>query len=139
MKVTRDVVKDLLTVYLSGEATADTRAFVEQYLETDPNLAREVETARARDLELPETPAPTAAAERQALETTRQLLKNRTSTLVVATVFTLLPFAFTFEGSRITFLLIRDAPIIGFTWWATAAVMWIWHIRIRRRLRVSGL
>lgn len=139
MKVTRDVVKDLLTVYLSGEATADTRAFVEQYLETDPNLAREVEAARARDLELPETPAPTAAAERQALETTRQLLKNRTSTLVVATVFTLLPFAFTFEGSRITFLLIRDAPIIGFTWWATAAVMWIWHIRIRRRLRVSGL
>ena len=30
MKVTRDVVKDLLTVYLAGEASPDTKAFVEE-------------------------------------------------------------------------------------------------------------
>lgn len=34
---------------------------------------------------------------------------------------------------------IRDAPVIGIAWWVTAAIMWIWHVRIRRRLRVSGL
>ena len=38
-----------------------------------------------------------------------------------------------------TFFLIRDAPVIGIAWWVTAAIMWIWHVRIRRRLRVSGL
>jgi len=35
--------------------------------------------------------------------------------------------------------LIRDAPLIGIPWWVTAAIMWIWHLRIRHRLRVSGL
>ena len=139
MNVTRDVVKDLLTVYLAGEASADTRAFVEDYLKSDAALAREVETARAGALGLPSTPPPAPAAEKQALDATRQLLKTRTSTLVVATVFTLLPLSFVFHDSRITFVLIRDAPVIGLTWWATAAVMWTWHILVRRRLRVSGL
>ena len=41
--------------------------------------------------------------------------------------------------ATITFLLIRDAPVIGIAWWVTAAIMWIWHVMIRRRLRVSGL
>jgi hypothetical protein len=63
----------------------------------------------------------------------------RTSTLVVAIVFTVLPLTFVFHGTTITFVLIRDAPIIGITWWVTAAIMWIWHVRLRRRLRVSGL
>ena len=39
MKVTRDVVLDLLPLYLAGEASSDTRALVERYLETDPELA----------------------------------------------------------------------------------------------------
>ena len=58
---------------------------------------------------------------------------------MVAILFTALPLTFAFEGSRITFLLIRDAPTIGLAWWLTAAIMWIWHGVIRRRLRVSGL
>jgi len=52
---------------------------------------------------------------------------------------TLLPFSFVFEGSRVTFVLLRDAPVIALAWWATAVVMWAWQISIRRRLRVSGL
>ena len=42
MKVTRDVVLDLLPLYLAGEASADTRALVEAYLATDPELAARV-------------------------------------------------------------------------------------------------
>ncbi|RPI19687.1 MAG: hypothetical protein EHM61_28170 [Acidobacteria bacterium] len=139
MNVTRDVVKDLLSLYLAGEASADTRVFVEEYLQRDPSLAREVEAARIDQPELPPTPPPDATAEKLALDRTRQLLKTRTSTMAVAVVFTLIPLAFVLEDSSITFLLIRDAPIIGLTWWATAVVMWICHLYIRRRLRVSGL
>ena len=40
MKVTRDVILDLLPLYLAGEASADTRILVEKYLETDPKLAQ---------------------------------------------------------------------------------------------------
>jgi anti-sigma factor RsiW len=137
MNITRNVVKDLIPVYLAGDASAETQALVESYLKTDPELAADVAAARGESLRLPATPPPTA--EKQALDATRQLLKSRTSTLVVATLFTVLPLTFAFRGTTITFFLIRDAPIIGIAWWMTAAVMWIWHATIRRRLRVSGL
>jgi len=137
MNISRDVVKDLVVVYLAGEASADTRALVESHLKTDPELAREVAAARDSGLGLPATHPPTR--EKQALDATRQQIKHRTSTLAVAMIFTVLPLTFAFRGTTITFLLIRDAPIIGFAWWATAAIMWIWHVSIRRRLHVSGL
>jgi len=137
MNISRDVVKDLIPVYLAGDASADTRALVESYLKTDPELAVDVTAARGASLGLPATRPPTA--EKQTLDATRQLLKSRTSTLVVATIFTVLPLTFAFNGTAITFVLIRDAPVIGIAWWVTAAIIWIWHARIRRRLRVSGL
>ena len=77
--------------------------------------------------------------EKEAFEETRRWLKHRTSTLVVASVFTVLPLTFVFEGSRITFILLRDKPVVAYAWWATAAVMWAAHFVIRRRTRVSGL
>jgi hypothetical protein len=137
MKISRDIVKDLIPVYLAGDASADTQALVESYLKTDRELAGDVTAARGASLGLPATRPPTA--EKQTLDATRQLLKSRTSTLVVATIFTVLPLTFAFHGTTITFFLIRDAPVIGFAWWMMAAVMWTWHVWIRRRLRVSGL
>jgi hypothetical protein len=137
VNISRDVVKDLIAVYLAGEASADTRALVESYLKTDPELAKDVEAAGGATLGLPPTGTPTA--EKQTLEATQQQIKVRTSTLAVALIFTVLPLTFAFHGKTITFLLIRDAPVIGLTWWATAAIMWIWHLMIRRRLRVSRL
>ena len=139
MEITRDVVRDLLTVYLAGEASADTRRLVEEYLQTDPGLAADVARARREPLDWPVTPAPPPSAEKQALDATRQLLKSRTSTLVIACLFTVLPLSFVFEGSRITFVVLRDAPAVAFAWWGTAAVMWAAHFWIRRRVRVSGL
>ena len=38
MKVTRDVILDLLPIYLADEASEDTRALVANYLEHDPQL-----------------------------------------------------------------------------------------------------
>ena len=137
MNISRDIVKDLVAVYLAGDASADTRALVEAHLKTDPELARDVEAARGASLGPPPTPTPTA--EKQALDATRRQLKTRTQTLVVAIVFTVLPLTFAFEGTRVTFILIRDAPVIGAAWWLTAAIMWICYVRLRRRLQVSGL
>jgi hypothetical protein len=67
------------------------------------------------------------------------MVKARTSTLVLAVLFSALPFTFTFTGGRITFVLFKDEPIIAAAWWGTAAVMWVWHLWVRRRLAVSGL
>ena len=139
MMVTRDVVRDLLPAYLGGEASADTRRLVEAFLAGDPELAKEVEAESGEDFGLPDTPAPASTAEKEALDQTRRLLKHRTSTLVVAAIFTVLPLTFVFDGSGITFVLFRDKPVVAAAWWLTAAVMWISHFIIRRRTRVSGL
>lgn len=50
MKITRNVILDLLPLYLADEASADTRTLVEEYLETDPELER---MAKQAAIELP--------------------------------------------------------------------------------------
>jgi hypothetical protein len=138
MNVTRDVMRDLLTVYLAGDASADTRALVEDYLAHDPVLKAEADAAGG-GLSLPPTAASVPTAEKQALDKTRELMKTRTSTLATAVLFTALPFSFMFSDGQVTFLLFRDAPRIAAAWWVTAAVLWGWHFWVRRRLKVSGL
>ena len=39
MEITRDVILDLLPMYLDNDVSADTRALIKAYLETDPELA----------------------------------------------------------------------------------------------------
>ena len=137
MNLSRDVLRDLIALVEAGEASADTRALVAEQLAADPELAREVE--RSRQTSLPPTPPPPPTAEKRSLDATRKLLKDRTSTFGVALLFTLLPFAFKVSDGELTFLLFRDAPKIAAAWWFTAACMWIYHLHIRRKLRVTGL
>jgi hypothetical protein len=40
MDVTRDVILDLMPLYLADEVSPDTRALIDKYLETDPELAK---------------------------------------------------------------------------------------------------
>ena len=42
MNVTKEVIIDLLPVYLAGEASLATRVLVEEFLAQDPELAQEV-------------------------------------------------------------------------------------------------
>jgi anti-sigma factor RsiW len=39
MKITRNVILDLLPIYVANEASSDTRALVESYLASDPEAA----------------------------------------------------------------------------------------------------
>lgn len=50
---TRDVVVDLWPLYVSGEASADTRALVEDFLEREPELGERLRGAVAADLAPP--------------------------------------------------------------------------------------
>ena len=52
MEITRNVILDLLPLYLADEASADTRTLVEEFLATDPELAEIA--AQSNALELPE-------------------------------------------------------------------------------------
>jgi hypothetical protein len=45
--ITRNIILDLLPLYLANEVSADTRAFVDKFLETDPRLAKVVRQSLA--------------------------------------------------------------------------------------------
>ena len=51
MKITRNIILDLLPLYAAKEASADTTALVDEYLESDPELA-DIAKSMAR-LDLP--------------------------------------------------------------------------------------
>ena len=134
MKVTRDVVKDLLTVYLAGEASPDTRVLVEDWLRTDPDLARQAE--QARGLDLPAVPALPQTIEKRALDRTRRHLRWRSVLLGFTIYVTALPFSFTFNSAGFNGLLIDDWPErIAVS--ALAIVLWIVYWRMSRSMRLS--
>ena len=51
MNITKNVVLDLLPVYLAGEASDDTRRLVEEYLTRDPDLAQRVRQHSTKGLD----------------------------------------------------------------------------------------
>jgi len=73
LNVTRDVVADLWPVYESGEATADTRALVDEFLAKDPAFAA---TLRATPAMNPPAPDVTPDAKLAALKRTRDLVQG---------------------------------------------------------------
>lgn len=135
MNITRDVVHDLLPLIDAGEASADSRALVEAFLREDAEFARTVRASRqgADRLRDSRTAAAPARIELEALERTRALLKRRTWTLALALFFTAMPFAFAFNGSRVTFFMIRDEPGSAL-FLVSAAYLWVQYVRLQRRL-----
>jgi len=136
MSITRDVVKDLVTVYLAGEATADTRALVEDWLRSDPELAAQVE--RARGLELPVVAAPAPTVEKRAFDRTRRRLRGRGIVLGAAIYFTTLPLTVTFGSDGFHGLLLEDwtARIPALV---VAAALWVVYWRMSRPVVARGL
>ena len=84
MQVTRDVILDLLPLYLGNEVSADTRALVEDYLETDPELAQVAE--RLGTSGLPgEIPSPLRQEDKmEAYKEAKRLIMVRTIVLAAA-------------------------------------------------------
>lgn len=138
MNVTREIVKDLLPLYVAGEASAETRAAVEEWLGRDAELARLVEALRRDSAPTPALPV-TPGAGQAALATTKTLLRRRTWLLALALFFTGLPLSFVFDSGGLRFLMLRDAPLASLACLAVAVVLWVAFGAIARRLRVTGL
>lgn len=77
MEVKRNVILDLLPLYIADEASAETRALVEEYLKGDPELAEIARRSREMNL-TNHIPAP-ASREKELesyLEAKRQLFRQ---------------------------------------------------------------
>jgi len=84
-EVTRNVILDLLPLYVSGEVSTDTAALVREYLDSDSELA-EVAKTMAQANSNNEVPAPRSKeAEMEGFEKTKQLMIIR-STIVIGLI-----------------------------------------------------
>lgn len=88
MEITRNVIQDLLPLYLAGEASADTAALVETYLETDPELAKIAEQAATTGL----AEVPTPLSKENAMETYKKanqwmVIRTLGLAVIIAAVF----------------------------------------------------
>lgn len=139
MKVTQNVIHDLVPAYLSGEASADTVALVEEFLRLNSDLARTVEALRANPLpELPIALRPTQ--EKETLDMTKQLLRWRGILMGLAIFLTMLPLSFRFDNGRITWTFLQEVPPLATALVCLGALScWAGFLYVRRRLQVTGL
>jgi hypothetical protein len=140
MKITRDVITDLLPAYLTNEASYDTRALVEEFFKQDPEFAALAKEKKSEELlgQLPATPLP-KDHERETLIRTKNMLKWRTHWLILAIVFTLMPLSCVFSSKGLVWIMFRDAPYAANSFFIFAAVSWIYYFRSRHKLRSSGI
>jgi hypothetical protein len=114
MTVPRDVILDLLPLYLADEASPATRELVENYLKQDPALAQRVREQRG-GLVLPETAGPPPELELRSLRRTRRMLTWQRWMFGLGLSATILSFSvvINFEGARPVeaHMVMRDLPL----------------------------
>ena len=134
MNVTKDVIIDLLPAYLSGEASADTRALIEEMAAGEPSVARLLEAARRDEREpaLRQPIALPADVERESVSRTRSVLRWRGVLLALAITCTLMPFAMSFSDGHVTSVLFYDQPASQVLW-LLAPVFWVASRMLGRR------
>lgn len=139
MRMTDEVMNDLLTVYLAGEASADTKAFVEGHARQNAAFASKLAAAGA--FSLPDVPQskPLNDLELRTLAHTRQFIFLRTLFWASAWVFTLLPLTFMDDGRGVRFVFLGHHPGLVWAFWSLAAASWTACYVMHRQVRQAGL
>jgi len=133
MKLEQDVIVDLLPAYFSGEASAATRAVVEDYFQENPEFAK---TARAGSWPLEGLKAPFAPPDKEkeklALELARRITEERASLLWVAVCFSLILLVFRVQNHKLVWVMWQD-PRLGSIFALLAVFFWAFYWRSRVR------
>jgi len=136
MKITRDVITDLLPVYLSGEASTDTKALVDSFLKDDPEFAKLIDENGAV---LPDGQVKLSKdIEMDTLNETKKLLQQRSTYLAFTILFLLLPASFKFDTHGIYWMW-ADTPINVLIFLAFGIIFGIQYWRISRKLKGTDL
>jgi hypothetical protein len=132
MKITRDIVSDLWPLYESGEASADTRALVEEFLKSDYEFARRLQEDSKVLAAVPISLSPDQ--ETKALSRTRQAMLRKDWPLFFAILFSAMSFGrivsdTSFDGSPKRFIITASIAVL----------FWIWFlVRYARKLKVTA-
>jgi hypothetical protein len=139
MNVTREVILDLLPVYLAGEASPDTRALVEEYMAQDKELAQRIRVQWADNLEKITPAVLPPDLELRSLRRTRAIIGWQKWLFGFGICFTAIALTsqFSFENGRLKdfHFLMRDFPFQFGSSALLAVACWSGYYAIRWRLR----
>jgi hypothetical protein len=146
MKVTYYVIRDLLPLVQSGEASPDTRALVEEFLREHPEWAQSAVPLDRNSAPDPEVEPP-LQLEKRTLERTKRLIRLR-SWLMGLGIFLMLSPMMTYfrtttvdgrKVSRIEWQMARDHPRLAVLGAGVGISCWAAWFVLRRRLRATAL
>jgi ferric-dicitrate binding protein FerR (iron transport regulator) len=133
MNVTKEIITDLIPLYVANECSADTRALVEEYLQRNPQQAEELR--RVMGTSVPQTvPSAKSLDEVRSFREARRRLRRRSWLMAFAIFFSLAPFSFAWTEGRVWWLL-RDATPSALVYGVLGVVFWVIYAVERNRSR----
>jgi len=131
MNVTKDIINDLIPLYVANECSADTRTLVEEYLQQHPEEA--VKLQRIINTAVPDAvPLAKNLDEVRAFREARRRLRLRSSVMALAIFFSLVPMS-SFVDDRRSWWMLRDAPGTALIYAVIGVVFWIIYAVDRSR------
>jgi len=143
MNVTREVILDLLPVYLSGEASPATSSLVEEYMKQDKDLARQIRERWAENFAKASPSALPPDLELKSLRRTKNLLGWQRWLFGFGIFFSVMPLSFeaTFGGGHVTefHFLLHNSPVELGVCLTLAVACWIAYFGLRQQLHKTSL
>jgi len=138
MKITRDVIIDLLPLYFSGEASIDTKDLVETYFDQNPDFAEEAKKSSEKIITNDIPVKLTKEDEMESLNKTKKRIKLQSFLIGFAIFFTIAPFSFAHMDDKF-YVLLLDSPMTALTYGSIGILFWISYFIARNKTRVTGL
>lgn len=142
MNITRDVITDLLPLYLAGEASADSNVLIKKFLEIDPDFAQIILSSdgesESEQVLLKQKIQLESDFELTALSKTKRLINLRSWLMGLAIFFTASLFGIRNVGNGIEW--IWSGFLIGFAiCLAVSLCSWIFYFIVQQRLIKVGV
>jgi anti-sigma factor RsiW len=133
MNINKNIINDLLPLYVVGECSPDTRALVEEYLQRNPQEAEELR--RTINTRIPGmSPSPASLDEVRALRNARRQVRLRSTVMGFAIFFSLCPFSVYSNGVRAHWLLI-ESPLAALAYAGVGLCLWVIYFAMRHRAK----
>ncbi len=137
MSIPKEVILDLLPIYLAGEASPATRAWLEEYLAQDPELADRVRRQRTEGFNQALPPLP-PELELRALRRTRRMMTLLRWLFGLGMAFSAIALALEVSFRPLKFrLLLLDYPAQLGPCLAAGVACWTAYFVLRQRLRTT--
>ena len=136
MKITEEVMNDLLPLYFAHECSSDTKKVVEEYFQEHPEFEQQSRRNYKDPFAVTDVPALAPTEEVKTLKYTRRWMKARSFALAFAICLSLCPFSYfrTDHGSAFLFV---EHPAAALIYGSCAVIFWCIYFGIKRRLRTN--